>query len=185
MKIDMTNTVAQLAVNVIEAAKNGNVISHSIEGDIEKWTLNNVNDNNKGGVYQVHMITKKNRNGKTYYGYRLYRVLENDKIQNVNLGHFKKVFYSAVYGLKKNNFFHKIQQQPKVVNAWFKDMKYNPTNWSKPDADTIIGNYDGNDIKITRIPQLNKNGKVMYRVSATVNGEHAIKGSQLMLLYRR
>ena len=64
-----------------------------------------------------------------------------------------------------------------------KDYKKNPDNYTK-NGDTISGTFNNSKLVINREAHLMKNGKTMYRITATLNDEDYLKGSQLAILYK-
>lgn len=173
--------VELLAKNIVKAVKSGNVKDHTKDNDTESWIIHSVDDENKGGEYKMEIIQGLNKSGKKYCKHTVYRVSTG---KPVNFGIYKKkVLYTLAYNLESGKVFKKIKQDPSAVKAIAKDMKQNADNWTQS-GDTIVGTMGSDKISITREAHLMKNGKTMYKVTATKNNSEFLSGSQLMVLFK-
>jgi len=174
-------SIELLAKNLVKSVKAGNVSNHIKDNDTESWIISNVEDDNKGGEYKMEIVQGLNKSGKKYCKHTVYRVSTG---KPVNFGIYKKkVLYTLAYNLESGKVFKKIKQDPASVKAIAKDMKTNADNW-KQDGNTIIGTMGNDKINITREAHLIKNGKTMYKITATKNNEEFLSGSQLMILFK-
>ena len=173
--------VEALAKNLVKAVKSGNVSNHTKDNDTESWIINDVEDDGKGGQYKMEIIQGLNKSGKKYCKHTVYRVSTG---KPVNFGIYKKkVLYTLAHNLESGKVFKKIKQDPATVKAIAKDMKQNADNWTQS-GDTIVGTMGQDKISITREAHLMKNGKTMYKVTATKNDSEFLSGSQLMILFK-
>lgn len=179
-----TNTnvsVEQLAKNIIASVKAGFISNHSKSPEKESWTITNVNDNNKGGIYILNIINSTNKSGNPYNHHEIIRASTN---KPVNFGPFKKkLLYTLAYNLQSNNIFKKIKQDPSSVKSILHNIKNFPNNWSLSN-NSISGHINNDSFSITRTPHLMKSGKTFYKISATKNGIPFLNGSQLMILFK-
>lgn len=180
------NPVESLARNIVASIKAGNTSNHTKSDTSESWNITNVDDGGKSGLYRLEITNGVNKSGKKYCHHILYRVNPTDKTEKpVNLGIYKKKFiYTIAYNLQSNKVFKKIKQDNNTIKAIAKDMKKNPDNYTK-NGDTISGTFNNSKLIINREAHLMKNGKTMYRITATLNDEDYLKGSQLAVLYKQ
>ena len=178
------NSVEALARNIVASIKAGNTSNHTNVDNTESWDITNVDDDNKSGHYKLKITNGVNKTGKKYCHHALFRINPDGTEKLVNLGIYKKKFiYTIAYNLQNGKVFKKINQDPSAIKSIAKDMKKNPNNWTK-NGDTISGKMNGNSVCITREAHLMKNGKTMYRITSTLNGNEYLKGSQLAILYK-
>ena len=153
------NPVESLARNIVASIKAGNTSNHTKSDTSETWNITNVDDGGKSGLYRLEITNGVNKSGK------------------------KQFIYTIAYNLQSNKVFKKIKQDNNAIKAIAKDMKKNPDNYTK-NGDTISGTFNNSKLVINREAHLMKNGKTMYRITATLNDEDYLKGSQLAILYK-